>query len=150
MNFGSSVELNFVYLLEGCGYLNENKRYNTPHLNSMRCIHKQVHSHISIQGMSVVRLSSCCENCQIFYLGLRKHFQYVCYPSDNATKLKIIFQTNKHSVGYCSCIYTKIVFCRIKRLLNMCKNKQILPISLYCVIHQLFVFGGHWAFAVED
>ena len=39
---------------------------------------QDVYSHITIQEMSAVRLPSCLENCQIFYLGLRKHF--LCLP----------------------------------------------------------------------
>ena len=43
-------------------------------------VHAQtVHSHIAIQEMSAIRLSSCTENFHIFLEGLRKHFQYVCY-----------------------------------------------------------------------
>ena len=59
---------------------------------------QSVHSHITIQEMSAVRLPSCFENCQIFYLGLRKHFLYVCliaqYEPFSTTKLEIISETN--------------------------------------------------------
>ena len=55
--------------------LEENKRYNAPHLDSMRCMHKkyaQPHSYTRNECYSFV-LSY--ENFHIFYLGLRKHFQ---------------------------------------------------------------------------
>ena len=51
-----SVELTFVYLSEGCGKTyDNNKRYDTPHLDSMGSIHTKVHNHIAIQEMSAAR-----------------------------------------------------------------------------------------------
>ena len=51
-----SVELTLVYLSEGCGKTyDNNKRCDTPHLDSMGSIHTKVHSHIAIQEMSAVR-----------------------------------------------------------------------------------------------
>lgn len=58
-----------------------------------------VQHHITIQEMSAVRLPSCIENCQIFYLGLRKHFQYVATHSDSITKLRRIFETSNTQDG---------------------------------------------------
>ena len=62
---------------------------------------QSVHSHITIQEMSAVRLSSCFENCQIFYLGLRKHFLYVCFIAQYEplchANLDIYFRTSKEN-----------------------------------------------------
>lgn len=44
--------------------------------------------------MSAARYPFAFENYHIFYLGLRKHFPYVCYLFNSNTKLKNIFQTN--------------------------------------------------------
>ena len=78
-NKKESVELPFVYRIEALTKPDQNKRYNTPHLDSMRYMHRTVHSHIAIQEMSAVRHPLVFENCQIFYSGLRKHFRkYVC------------------------------------------------------------------------
>ena len=44
----------------------KNKRYNAPHLDSMRIGTQNTYSHIAIQEMSAIRLSSCIENFHIF------------------------------------------------------------------------------------
>ena len=56
-----SVELNLDYLREGCGktYTTIND-YDTPHLNSMWCLH------IATQEMSAVRCPVVLENFHIF------------------------------------------------------------------------------------
>ena len=41
-----------------------------------------VHSHIATQEMSAIRSPLGLENFHIFYLGLRKHFQYVTILSE--------------------------------------------------------------------
>ena len=62
-----SVELTFVYLSEGCGKTyDNNKRYDTPHLDSMRVNTSKVYSHITIQGTSVIRRPVVIENFHIF------------------------------------------------------------------------------------
>ena len=66
-----------------------------PHTRIVWVYTQDVYSHITIQEMNAVRLPSCFENCQIFYLGLRKHFLYVCNPTDCVTKLKTYSKTDK-------------------------------------------------------
>ena len=62
-----SVELTSVYLSEGCGKTcDNNKRYDTPHLDSMRVNTPKVYSRITIQGMSVIRRPVVIENFHIF------------------------------------------------------------------------------------
>ena len=39
---------------------------------------QNAYSHIAIQEMSAVHYPFAFENYHIFYLGQRKHFQYVC------------------------------------------------------------------------
>ena len=46
--------------------LKKNKRYNAPHLDSMRIGTQSAYSHIAIQEMSAIRLSSSFENFHIF------------------------------------------------------------------------------------
>jgi len=43
---------------------------------------QSVHSRITIQEMSAVRLPPCTENFHIFFEGLRKHFLYVYCQAD--------------------------------------------------------------------
>ena len=49
---------------------------------------KSMHRHMTIQEMSAVRSPSCTENFHIFFEGLRKHFLYVCNPTDCVTKIE--------------------------------------------------------------
>ena len=50
-----SVELTYVYLTRGSDKtLKRINDYKTPHLDSMGYMHREVHSHIAIQEMSVV------------------------------------------------------------------------------------------------
>ena len=60
------MELTFVYLLKVVERPDQNKRYNAPHLDSMRVYAQIVHSHIAIQEMSAVRSSFGLENFHIF------------------------------------------------------------------------------------
>ena len=66
-----------------------------PHTWIVWDMHKESHSHITIQEIGVVRSPSCIENFHIFLEGLRKHFLYVCLvmkaPLSN-TKLKTFLQ----------------------------------------------------------
>ena len=98
------MELIFVYLLKVVERPGQNKRYNAPHLDSMRYVcTRNVHSHITIQEMSAARLSFDLENFHIFNKDIsEKHFQYVCYLSNSTTKLKIIFEMNNTLWGHCS------------------------------------------------
>ena len=105
----------------------KDKRYNAPHLDSMGYMHREVHSHIAIQEMSAVRLSYRFENFHIFYSGLRKHFQYVCYLSDSITKLRYIFQIYN--------TYKKLICGYIKYLIKWLVVGFMLTTKvLYCVL----------------
>ena len=66
-----------VYLQEGCGKTYGRINDTMPHTWIVWVYAQIVHSHIAIQEMSAVRSSLGLENFHIFYLGLRKHFQYV-------------------------------------------------------------------------
>ena len=57
--YKESVELTFAYQVGGCGMtFNNNKRCDTPHLDSMRFVHRIVR-HITTQGRCC-SLSCCC------------------------------------------------------------------------------------------
>ena len=77
-----------------------------PHTRIVWVYTQDVYSHITIQEMNAVRLPSCFENCQIFYLGLRKHFLYVCRQADfqpfGIANLETFSQTNNTQRGYCT------------------------------------------------
>jgi hypothetical protein len=49
-----------------------------PHTWIVWDMHKELHSHITIQEIGVVRYPIAIENYHISILGLRKHFLYVC------------------------------------------------------------------------
>ena len=61
-----SVELTFVYLLEGCGMTYGRINDTMPHTWIVWVDAQSVHSHIAIQEMSAVRSSSSLENFHIF------------------------------------------------------------------------------------
>ena len=61
-----SVELTFVYLLEGCGMTYGRIKDTMPHTWIVWVDAQRVHSHIAIQEMSAVRSSSSLENFHIF------------------------------------------------------------------------------------
>ena len=104
----------------------KNKRYNAPHLNSMRYIHHQVHSHTTTQDMSAVRPSFCFLKLSDFFVRIvRKHFQYVRrgYNSHYITKLKRFYETNNthkralhHVQGYTPCMAKKNPPARVSKL----------------------------------
>jgi hypothetical protein len=67
---------------------------------------QSVHSHITIQEMSAVRLPSCTENFHIFFEGLRKHFLYMSAIRHkmpfSIANLKNYSQTHNTQRGYCT------------------------------------------------
>ena len=65
-----------------------------PHTWIVWGIRKIVRSHIAIQEMSAVRLSSLLKTSTFSNKDCEKHFQYVCYLYNSTTKLNIIFQTD--------------------------------------------------------
>ena len=103
----------FIYINRKCGVEfrlslrwlwkdpNENKRYNAPHLDSMGT-RTEVHSHITIQEMSAVRLSFHSENFHIL-LERPTKTPSICllFYLNSTTKLKIISQTDNTLMGYC-------------------------------------------------
>ena len=84
-----SVEMIPVYYYEGCGKTQTEINDTMPHTWIVWVYAQSVHSRIAIQEMSAIRSSFSLENFHIFIVGLRKHFQYVCYLSNSTTKLKI-------------------------------------------------------------
>ena len=89
-----SVELTFVYLLKVVERPDQNKRYNAPHLDSMRYMYTervQPHSYTRNECYSFILWSRKLPH---FQQGLRKHFQYVCYLSNSTTKLSKFSETN--------------------------------------------------------
>ena len=72
--------MTFVYQIEGCGKTyNNNKRCDTPHLNSMRYALNAI---TLLDKEGVVRRLVVIENFHIFYLRqYEKHFQIKCSVS---------------------------------------------------------------------
>ena len=75
----------------------KNKRYNAPHLNSMWGMRKELHSHIAIQEIGVVRLSFCFVKLSDFLQRTAKTLSICLLHGKippNTTKLKRISETN--------------------------------------------------------
>ena len=72
-----------------------------PHTWIVWDMHKELHSHITIQEIGVVRSPSCIENFHIFLEGLRKHFRYVYNLFGYKHKIRKIFTNEQHPMGHC-------------------------------------------------
>lgn len=100
----------FVYLIEGCGEPEENKRCNTPHLIDMGYGYtRSVPCHILTRN-ECCPLSSLRRKLPHFQLRtVRKHFQYACQSLDT-TKIENNFHKRTTLARYCKIMYVAILY----------------------------------------
>ena len=113
--YKESAEQTFVYQVGGCGKTcNNNKRCDTPHLNSMRRV-RRMRTAAQLYKEECCSPSRCYRKLPHFLLRtIRKHFHKKCstlhlYQAQGNTKLKNVFHLNNTWQGIATKNQLKIV-----------------------------------------